>query len=463
MPLPLVPGDLVGGARVAQGGGPPPPRGRRGWASPGVLAGVVLPALLLPPGGACVAWAQAGASGPGPNPAIQAQGVPAAAAPPPPVQVGGVFFTRYERRVGYSLPDLGGDVVRYRAQMTAELRRPVSDHLEISFRFVPLVGGFWDVGGDTFGDPTLTAHEAYTRLQAPRGWLQVGRSEMSYGEDLILGSVPWHHTGRVFEGARGRWNPKPDGPWVDVFGVLLAEGDLAEVPPTTGAPLAGDRWLLGAYAGLGPVLWPGQLDVYALERLGLPGQGGFEVEHLLTVGTRARARLGSVDLRLEPGVQVGSRGTTEGSQEVQALQADGEVGVTAPVGEGLRLAVGAAWAAGDDPTTPGTFEAWDQLYPSAHPWFGLMDVVGPRTNLVDLQAHVACHPKASLRLSADGHHLSMPEPPAGTAPYIGSEVDLGARWQVGPPLALRAAFDVFVPPGDADWARFVELEVAASF
>ncbi|MCA9582730.1 MAG: alginate export family protein, partial [Myxococcales bacterium] len=273
-----------------------------------------------------------------------------------------------ERYLGVGLRD--ADSIRYRARLGL-VSRPIDiGQVDLELKFIPQASGIWNVGGDTLADPALAMHEGSVAFGIPGYRLEVGRFEMVYGDHFVIGNVDWHETGRSFDGIRLH-TEDGKGAWLDYFVTLLDEGG--------GTAFArGDLFFLGAYAAVGEWIAPGlELDFYLLGQLRPEGdpltQGKLARG---TLGARAKQKMGALDYRVEVGAQAG----IAGAADVLAYQGDLEVGWFALPGL-FRVALEGFFASGDDPTTTGTDEGWDHLYPTAHKWLGFSDIMGGRSNL----------------------------------------------------------------------------------
>ncbi|MCA9577382.1 MAG: alginate export family protein [Polyangiales bacterium] len=364
-------------------------------------------------------------------------------------------FTRPEVRTGYDELGLAdNDFVRFRFRFALILTPIELGRVRLSARIEPQASGAWSSGAD-LTDAALGLHQGFITIATDRVSVQLGRQELNYGEHLVLGSVPWHPMGRAFDAAKVRVD-LGSGAWLDVFGAQLVEGATNNFADT-------DAYLLGAYAALGPLLHEGlALDVYLLEQLraaassgGIPGTPGLQRS---TLGVRARQRIGLFDYRAEAGVQLGRTGAAK----LRAFQFDAEAGVTLAQ-DHLRLALEGFYASGDDPGTAKN-EAWDQLYPTAHIWLGFADIIGGRSNVAGAVFHAAVNANAELRFTLDTHLFVRPEAGALSGDGLaGFEADVGARWQIGTGLALRANYSLFRAFTDAypvdELAHFAELEL----
>lgn len=403
------------------------------------------------------------------------------------------LFTRFEHREGYT--QLGvtapgcspgdGDCIRYRARVgvvVAPLR--IADEVTASIRFLPQIAGYWAMptialspGGPTTPstsggvfDPSLGIHEASLILTVGQPLrFEIGRFEIVYGEHLTIGNLDWHPNARAFDGARARIQPVADGAWVDAFWTILSEGNL----PTFGQ---NDRYFYGVYAGLGPAIAEGLgLDAYALVLQSndtIDATTGQERDLALraTIGGRLRHRIDLVDFRAETALQVGRQGatrsggvTTQAEQTILAGHFDGEVGLNF-LEDRFRVALEGAFASGDDPTTTDMNEAYDQLFPTAHAWLGLSDVMGARSNVVSGVLHLTGKPIPQLQINLDTHVFARPERGAAPDNYAGTEGDLNVIWRPGLGFRARAMYALFVPNAGffamgTDPVHYLEVEL----
>lgn len=403
--------------------------------------------------------------------------------PPPPLKFGATYFTRYEARSG-DLPVIGNrplnaDTLFYRARVSlASAPLDLGGGLSSSVYFEPQASGAYDVGGE-LSDVGLDLHQGFVSLMSSSYKLDVGRFELAYGEHLVLGSVPWHQTGRAFNGGRIHFASSPESVYLDLFATLLDEGKLDGALQRPGKSYIGsrDHYFVGAYAGLGPAIGKLDLDVYLLSKIwfggplttvGMNDMGEMTSTTVdadpaarLTLGSRVKQDLGVVDYRVEAGIQTGAVQVNDKTPKVFAYQIDGEVGVKA--GPAFRIAAHGFIASGDDPNTA-TNTAWDQLFPTAHKFLGLTDVLGGRSNVGGAALHATVAITPALKAAIDGHTFFRPEPGPGKKSYAGSEVDVGLAYAFAPSLVLRGLYGAFIPSQKGPFAtdevqHYFELEL----
>ena len=377
------------------------------------------------------------------------------------------MFTRFEHREGYAMLGAGnpgcfpgandGDCLRYRARLGLEVGNlRIADGVVGAVRFQPQAVGFWSPSGG-LAHPNLELYEGSLVLAlGDMVRLEVGRFPMVYGEHLVIGSLGWHPSARSFDGARLRLQPEENGWWIDFFWTMINEGG----PGSFGD---GDQYFYGVYAALGPLLGQGfALDVYGLARQenDRPDPFGGIMDWSLRVhlGGRFRYRIGLLDLRVETGMQIGRQGMSRplDAELIIAGHFDGEVGLNF-LDDHLRIWGVGFFASGDDPSTP-ELEGYDHLFPTAHKFLGLSDVIGPRNNIYGGSFGISGRPIDQLTLRADGFIFGRPQVTILADNYVGFEGDLQVIWNPGAGLTLRGLYAFFVPNAPTDAVHYIEVQ-----
>lgn len=390
------------------------------------------------------------------------------------LRLGASMFSRYELRRNYAglepnEPDQrirDFDAIAYRARMAFRTEPlQLAKGLAIELALVPQASGFWAPSG-TNNDAAIALHEGYMRPRfGERAWLQLGRFEMSYGDEWLIGANSWHETARSFDGARFHVNAAKNAAFFDMFFSMLREGRTAAAATTSNDRVgSGDEMLFGAYGDLGPLLSDKlHLDPYVLVVLaprsgryyaaGATTAGEREAAAEATVGMRIKGAYGIVDYRLEGGLQVGQRTNDAVVTDALAGAIDGELGFNLPVT--IRLAAEGLFASGDDPSTRKD-EGWADRFSQPHKWLGLSDMFRTRTNVTGVAGYLSAAPIDNLALGVQGHFLFKVRAvdPASTDPsdtgarYAGTEVDPYVSWMIAEGLTLRTEYALFIPSKD---------------
>lgn len=328
---------------------------------------------------------------------------------------------RYENRENRDFNDAVQDRnsftgVRYRLGVTLEGDEDTSVYIQTQYTDT------WGSNSGGLSLNTMSVYQAYlTHKLSDNMELKLGRQAMAYGDHLIVGTVGWSNVGRSFDAAKLKY--KHSLGWVDVFSAEV--GSTSVFPPTSVR-----NNFSGIYAAFTKFEFIDALDFYAFRSVKLNG-----VDDIIHAGLRAKSKMGMLDYRFEGTAQT----------KVTANQMDLEVGYTLSEDSKMRVAVEAFTASKD----------YYQLYPTAHKWLGLADVLF-RRNLNGLRLGFQMQATEKLNVKAD-YHMFMRNDDAvavgwgagslgtvGTDKNIGSELDLVFNYKLGEKIGLLAGGSYFM-------------------
>jgi len=283
--------------------------------------------------------------------------------------------------------------------------------------------------------------------------VRIGRQELAFGEQRLLGPLGWANTARTFDGARVSLKRK--GVQLDAFAVSVVT-----IQPDTFDKSGSGNGLYGAY--LSTTVVPKQtLEPYVLWRQsrGIAAElGGVADLRQATTGVRMAGKLPSAfDYSTETAVQTGS----VGPDAVRAWASHWLVGKTLTgVAAQPRFFGEYNYASGDGNRTDGTRGTFDQLYPTGHDKYGLADQVGWR-NIHHARAGVEFKPSAKWGVNGGYHSwwlasvtdalygaggAAIARSAAGTAGrHVGQEVDMQAAYNYSPQLQIGAGYAHLMP------------------
>ncbi len=294
--------------------------------------------------------------------------------------------------------------------------------------------------------PALDLHQAYFRLNdvlTPGLSVQVGRQELVYGNERLVGAVGWSNVGRTFDAAvlsyaaeRGR---------LDAFAARLVG--------STGT--AQGQSLYGLY-GTYPLAPNHHADVLLLyDNDTTPVEGGPDAgkDRLarLTGGVYLHGRPGRFDYEVEAYFQTGKAPGGDGGRiDIRASLLSLAAGVR-PDPEGrLRLGLLYTRLSGDDDPTDDRTETFNTLFATNHKFYGFMDFfpgrLNPPAGLQDAAFRLGFAAAPRWHLSADVHHFAMAADLPGKTTY-GQEVDLTARHRYNDHVTLVGGASAFFPGG----------------
>jgi hypothetical protein len=210
--------------------------------------------------------------------------------------------------------------------------------------------------------------QAYTEVNIPAGrgslGLKLGRQELAYGEERLVGAFGWSNVGRTFDAAKVRF--AGNGYWADAFLAGARRRPLLSDTP--------EQTLAGLYCGLLQNRTDLRVEAYFLEKRDgflLSGErGGSGHSRIPTWGGRGLWRpLPGVAVTAEAAWQGGHKGPDSHRANAQSLRAVWTLPTT------TAPAVGVEWnrASGDANPSDGRSGSFDNLFPTNHDKYGLMD------------------------------------------------------------------------------------------
>lgn len=293
--------------------------------------------------------------------------------------------------------------------------------------------------------------QAYAEVRIPTGGrslhLKLGRQELAYGEERLVGAFGWSNVGRTFDAAKIRF--ASEGYWVDAF---LAGGRrrplLSDTPKQT---------LAGFYGGFLQDRTDLRLEAYLLEKRDsspwVGERGGRRYSRFSTWGGRTLwSPLPGVALTAEAAWQSGHKGPDTHRATAQSLRAAFAIPLPS------ALTVGLEWnrASGDKNPFDGRSGSFDNLFPTNHDKYGLMDYHN-WSNLLDSKIFLRIKATDRVVAAAEFHDFRLDsakgpwtsasgavlgwDPSGRSGSRVGGEVDFtvsgdfsskgGAKWLVG--------------------------------
>ena len=401
---------------------------------------------------------------PSPTPAAPVAATPATPEPPK-IKVGGQIRLRPEYRNELKADAAGGTTdtfigERARASVTVSGER-VKAYVELQD-----ARNWGTETSPTANDRNVDLHQAFVNL--PDLWLkglslQVGRQELIYGDERLLGALDWATTARSFDAGVARYAWRSGS--LDALGALVNDRKSA-------ARGTGDVILSGAYARFLRGKPGRELDVYLLNladgariaaELGEPG--GLDSSRYTTTGVRARYGKTTGFLASGEGVlQFGHKGRDDHSAHALALVA----GYVFDRSHKPTLRFEFDQASGDGDAKDGKSKEFNNLFPTNHPFYGFADLLGWR-NMQALRGTLALAPREGQSLSLDFHKFRLMEAkgawkdasgevlgqdPTGAAGRdIGTELDLSYRFPVRKELLMLLGYSAFFPGAFAETVR----------
>ncbi len=298
--------------------------------------------------------------------------------------------------------------------------------------------------------------------------LKVGRQEIAYGDERIIGRGDWSNTGRVFDAAKLR--TEGTSGWMDAF--------VSRVVVPYDEHFNEDNshdWFSGIYGGTRTIVPWQETHLYVVTRNysaeapndiapGVPGSPK-TARDIVTFGTLWRSlpgKLAGWDYSLETVGQLGTINSNNQRLDQRSYALFANVGYTftnAPASP--RLGLGYDYGSGDGNNKDGTVETFENVFGTQHKPYGLMDLFGAR-NMHIPKFGVSAKPVKGLTLTADyllyimadTHDYLYPESGSGRSSngygihpgyssFVGSELDCVANYSFKSWGNLQAGYGHF--------------------
>jgi hypothetical protein len=288
------------------------------------------------------------------------------------------------------------------------------------------------------GIDNIDLHQAYFSLQKlfdlPLN-LKLGRMELSYGPQRLIGAVGWHNVGRSFDGGVLQLNTEKLD--IDLFSAQTNEN--FEQGDTN------DFSLIGVYGNL-KVSKNYKIQPFVIGEM-LTGSDFSRY----TLGIYVDGNVGNLSHEVEGAYQLGSiNKNTDISAFMLALNAN--YSFDEPIKP--TLGVGIDYLSGDDGTDD-KFNVFNTLYATNHKYYGFMDFFIDIPNhtlglgLVDLHVKADISPTSKIKTSVAFHLFNSDAEFTLTdgkkTTNFGSEIDLTLFYNYNSAVNFQAGFSFFSP------------------
>ncbi|MCB1209612.1 MAG: alginate export family protein [Verrucomicrobiales bacterium] len=298
------------------------------------------------------------------------------------------------------------------------------------------------------GDNPFDLRQAYVEIGDGKSFplsFKAGRQVLLYGDQRLIGPLDWNNISRTFDAAKIRWHG-PDGIWVDAFTssvVVPSQGGFDESD--------WDSIFSGIYAHI-PTFKTQDTEIYALHL-----SDDNRNDDLVTLGTHWKSLpgvLGPWDYETEFAFQAGDAG----GKSLRAFASYVEAGYTLGAAWKPRVGLEYSYGSGDGDPADGTTHSFQNLYPTNHLHYGLMDAFS-WSNLHDAVLHLSAKPAKTVTAGMDLHFFWLADTAdtwrranAATAVrlaspaasnYAGAELDLLTSWTPCAGFTLTAGYSHF--------------------
>ena len=325
------------------------------------------------------------------------------------VTVGGQVRSRWELRDTDGVASDGHTATRTRADLRAQLDGGVSGFVQ--WQDVRIWGEEGNTLGDFSGD-NIDLHQSWVQFIDFGGTgvdLRLGRQEISFGGQRLVGAVGWTHQGRSFDAARVTWHP--GGSTVDVVASRL--GDTTSPAATANATFA------GVYATVAPL---SGVELYVLYNSRDSGTEQY------TAGLRKTGTAAGFDYRVEGAYQAGKRTDLDVAAFFAAARVGRKLG-------NVHVTLWYDYLSGDDDLGDDETKVFDTLFATNHKFYGYADyflnipVHTAGRGLQDLALKVKTTLAGpGLTLALDAHTFLLAQDTGVSTAHLGEEIDLTVGW-----------------------------------
>lgn len=343
-------------------------------------------------------------------------------------------------------------------------------------------------------EDALDLHQAFVTVGNAKKFpvtAKIGRQELSYGDERLIGAFDWNNLARVFDAAKLRY--ENDTLWVEAF-----SGRVVIPRDNTFNTVNDYDWFSGIYASTKTLIPKQETQLYFLARnvsgnsptafpatAPLPLVPTATARDIYTLGLRVKSlpgKLAGWDYDAELAGQFGNfyDATLASRLDQEALAAHIAGGYTWQTASFTpRLGLEYNYSSSDNNPADSKHGTFDNLFPTNHKFYGFMDFVSWQ-NIHNVRFTASAKPIKNLTLTADYHLFWLADAADyfysvsgaarkaggyGLKPandnFVGSELDLIASYQiksfgaaqVGCGHFFRGAYvkDSLTASKDADW------------
>ncbi len=297
--------------------------------------------------------------------------------------------------------------------------------------------------------PALDFHQAYFTISKLFGSpvdIKVGRQELKYGNERLIGVRNWNNIGRSFDAAVASY--KAEKLTLDLFtSKLVKDQNLVASENFRGA--------FGSFRFAESFILDGFLlsDNNTTKLVAGADQGKAKLQRY-TFGADLHGKSHSLDYEFELYYQTGKMAVNERAarQNIRAYLANGSVGLTLNQKSNSRVAVVLACLSGDNNSGDDTIHTFDTLFAADHRNYGLMDYfvgrVLPGYGLNDYAVTLTMNISKEVALAPELHHFAVDKayPNASTGKRsLGEELDVIVNIKYNTNVAFQTGAAAFVP------------------
>ncbi|HEX9656886.1 MAG TPA: alginate export family protein [Bacteroidota bacterium] len=295
----------------------------------------------------------------------------------------------------------------------------------------------------------LDMHQAFVevkKLFADEISLRLGRMELAYSNERLLGAVGWNNVGRSFDGGVIRF----DWPGITIDALAMKMNETLKYPaiatPTNVRYMydAG-YYLYGAYGALKGIE-NYTIDPYFLYQLNRNTTGSILELKRYTIGTYLKGKSNTLDYEAEIAYQ---GGTTTIGTDISAYLLSGALGYSFPDCGLSRVSLGYELLSGT-PSGDSKFKSFDPTFHTGHKFYGFMDyfvnipVNTSNHGLADLIARGTLSLSEKTTANIWLHHFSLAQS-VNNEKTLGQEIDIVVQYRHNKNVSFEIGTSAFLP------------------
>jgi len=325
-------------------------------------------------------------------------------------------------------------------------------------------------------------HQAYIQADhflTPHLSLKIGRQELSYGNERLVGSFDWDFVGRSFDAIKAVYTRK--GWSADIFAARLADYHDSNILINVAPGREGEFFFVlphqefyGVYLKFLNDKPTHKLEAYGFvltDNFSSRGEVGKRTDStgIYTVGARQEMRSkGGFYYDGEAAFQAGHRGP----DDHRALAFAGSVGKYFKSARSSHFGFEYDFATGDGDFRDGKSREFIDLFPNNHIHYGYIDFLGWR-NMHDFRLNFGFDPASKLSVDADYHKFLLNkgdgiwtsasglflgfDPSGSSGIELGQELDFTVRFPYKEHMKFLGGYSLFIPGRFARLTRSSDL------
>lgn len=287
----------------------------------------------------------------------------------------------------------------------------------------------------------LDLHQAYFKIdnffKLPIN-IKIGRMELSYGAQRLIGAVGWHNVGRSFDGS--------------VIKLVTKSVNIDFIAARTNeSGFAGDSLDTFLYSAYGDLMIADRLNIQPFVIAEYKAKADFN-RYTIGIYMGCKDKKKAFQHELDAAYQLGTQNAT---QDISAFMVAYNFGYTLNSKVKPTFGAGIAYLSGDDGKDADKYKVFNTLYATNHKFYGYMDYflnIPTHTyglGLMDIHVKASIVPIQKLKVALAFHMFNANADytliDGSTSTSFGSEIDLTLSYKYNSNVKFVGGFSFFAP------------------